>query len=254
MLSVAIVTPSIGAKTLEKTISSVQKQTHSSVVHHIFADGRENLAKIEKIAENVPNLDSSKYRLNVIDENIGKGWYGHRVYAACSFLVNQDLIIYMDEDNWIDENHVETLVEVIEEGNDWGFSLRKIYDKDENFICNDNCESLGNFPVYFNDDVYHIDTSSFIIKKDFAVTIGHAWYGRWGADRQFFSALKNYYPNFDGTKKHTLCYRLEGNDGSVTKDFFLKGNELQLQKYKTEDNFPWLKKRHHVGPGISIQM
>jgi glycosyltransferase involved in cell wall biosynthesis len=249
-LSVAVVTPSIGADTLKKCVESVAKQTYSNLVHHIFVDGKQNLDKIREI---ISEFDSSKYRLNVLDENIGKGWYGHRVYAACSFLVNQDAIAYLDEDNWLEPNHVETLVKSITD-HDWAYSLRKVFDKDENYFCDDNCESLGKWPVYFNEAVHHIDTSSFLVKRQVAISIGHSWYGQWGADRQFFNALKTYFNNYNCNNQHTLCYRLGGNDGSVTKDFFVKGNSIQIERYKSVNNFPWLQKRIQVGPGISIQM
>lgn len=254
MTSVAIVTPSIGSETLEKTIESIKNQTYSNIVHHIFVDGTENREKVENIIAKIPNLEKSKYTLNIIQENIGKGWYGHRVYAACSFLVNQDSIIYMDEDNWIEPEHVEYLVESLENAHDWAYSLRKIFDKDCNYLCNDDCESLGKWPVYFDENVFHIDTSSFIVRKDVALSIGHSWYGKWGADRQFFGALQRFFENFECTGKYTLCYRLGGNDGSVTQDFFYKGNQIQIEKYGSENNFPWLKKELKVGPGISIQM
>ena len=104
-LSVAVVTPSIGADTLRKCVDSVINQTHQNVVHHIFVDGKNNLPEIQKIMQ---DIDPSKYRLNILDENVGKGWYGHRVYSACSFLVNQDAIAYLDEDNWLEPNHIES--------------------------------------------------------------------------------------------------------------------------------------------------
>jgi hypothetical protein len=143
------------------------------------------------------------------------------------------------------------LVRKIKEGYDWAYSLRKIYDKNGDYICEDNCESLGKWPVYFNDSVFHIDTSSFAVKRDVAVAIGHAWYGQWGADRQFFGAIKQYYPNFACTNAHTLCYRLDGNPNSVSQEFFEQGNEIQSQKY---NEFPWKSKQHltQLAPGLSI--
>lgn len=249
-LSVAVVTPSIGGDTLKRCVESVEQQTHKNIVHHIFVDGKNNLPEIRRVMQ---NADPSKYRLNIIDENVGKGWYGHRVYSACSFLVNQDAIAYLDEDNWYEPNHIESLVNSIK-GCDWAYSLRKIFDKDEQYLCDDNCESLGKWPIFFNEDAYHIDTSSFLVKRQVAISIGHAWYAQWGADRQFFASLKTYFNNFNCNNQHTLCYRLGGNDGSVKKDFFDKGNQIQIDKYGSEKNFPWLKKEHKIGPGISIQL
>ena len=119
-------------------------------------------------------------------------------------------------------------------------------------MCNDDCESLGKWPVYFNGEVFHIDTSSFAIRRDIAVRIGHAWYGQWGADRQFFSALKNHFPKFDCSNDYTMCYRLDGNPNSVTQEFFDKGNAVSAEKYPT--GFPWKQNviKEELGPNISL--
>lgn len=239
-MKVAIVTPTIGSNHLNKCLDSVQNQTYGDITHYIFVDGSEAEFKIDNMT--FSHDEKKPIRTVKLEENVGKGWYGHRVYAACSFLVNADIVVYLDEDNWFEPEHIENLVSKIKEGNDWVYSLRKIYDKEGNYLCEDNCESLGKWPVYFNRDVYHIDTSSFAIRRDIAVRIGHAWYGQWGADRQFFSALKQHFPKFDCTNKHTLCYRLDGNPNSVTKQFFDEGNNINLQNYNGE--FPWKQEPH----------
>lgn len=231
-MKVAVVTPTIGSTTLTQCVESVQNQTHNDLTHYIFLDGKENEKNIWYQLEGATKIKTIR-----LEENVGKGWYGHRVYAACSFLVNADVICYLDEDNWFEPDHIEKLVSKIDLGYDWVYSLRKIYDKDGNYICNDNCESLGRWPVYFNPDVYHIDTSSFAVKREVAIRVGHAWYAQWGADRQFFTALKTYYPNFECTNAYTLNYRLDGNANSVNKDFFDKGNEINTKKYLGA--FPW---------------
>jgi glycosyltransferase involved in cell wall biosynthesis len=246
-MKVAVVTPTIGSDYLSQCIYSVDKQTYPDVTHYIFADGVDNFDKVAKQIEG-----ATKVKKIALEENVGKGWYGHRVYAACSFLVNADVICYLDEDNWIEPEHIQKMVEKIQAGNDWVYSLRKIFDKDGQFICEDNCESLGKWPVYFNPDVYHIDTSCFAIRRDIAIHIGHTWYGQWGADRKFFYSLKQTFTNFDCTNDYTVCYRLDGNSNSVPKDFFQEGNEINRQKYN--DNFPWKLKQKsiNVGPGITI--
>ena len=248
-MKVAVVTPTIGNEKLLDCLASVDAQTYKDIIHYIFIDGKEYEKHVWYQLEGATKVKTIR-----LEENVGRGWYGHRVFAACSFLVNADIIVYLDEDNWFEPCHVKKLVDKINEGNDWAYSLRKIYDKDGNFLCEDNCESLGRWPVYFNNEVFHIDTSSFAIKRDVAVRIGHAWYGQWGADRQFFSNLSKHFPKFDCTNAHTLCYRLDGNPNSVSKEFFDQGNEVMQQKYG--NNFPWKTARNihqiEVGPGISI--
>jgi glycosyltransferase involved in cell wall biosynthesis len=235
-MKVAVVTPTIGSATLKQCVESVEAQTYKDITHYVFIDGYDHRKKVFDGIEG-----AKKTKFVILEENVGKGWYGHRVYAACSFLVNADIICYLDEDNWYEPDHVQKLVDVIKDGNDWAYSLRKIYDKQGNFLCEDNCESLGKWPVYFNDQVNHIDTSSFAVKRDAALRIGHAWYGQWGADRQFFMNLAKNFPKFDCTREHTMCYRLDGNPNSVNKEFFNKGNAASEQKYNGK--FPWKEKR-----------
>ena len=246
-MKVAIVTPTIASEHLAKCIASVDKQTYEDIVHYIFIDGCQYEPKAREIL-----IGSSKTRMIELEENVGKGWYGHRVYAASSFLVNADIICYLDEDNWIEPEHIQKMVDTIKEGNQWAYSLRKIYDKDGNFLCEDNCESLGKWPVHFNSDIHHIDTSCFGVRRDIAVQIGHFWYGQWGADRQFFNAIKKHFPKYACTNDYTVCYRLDGNPNSVTKEFFEQGNEVNEKKYNGK--FPWKLKQRllQVGPGISV--
>lgn len=235
-MRVAVVTPTIGSKLLSQCIESVKKQSYSDVLHYVFIDGKEYCSRVKTQISNSANI-----RFVNLEDNVGKGWYGHRVYAACSFLVNADVIIYLDEDNWIESDHVEKMVNKLEKGYDWVYSLRKIYNKDGKFICEDNCESLGKWPTFFNDKVNHIDTSCFAVRRNVAVRIGHAWYGQWGADRQFYKALSTHFPNYDCTNDHTVCYRLDGNDNSVKEEFFESGNAVTLAKYN--GMFPWKENR-----------
>lgn len=248
-MRVAVVTPTIGSSHLSKCIESVQNQTYEDLTHYIFLDGQEYYDKIHPTLYSV----SGKRMIKTIslEDNVGKGWYGHRVYAACSFLVNADIICYLDEDNWFEPNHVQSIFDKIKSGYEWVYSLRNIYDKEGEFVCEDNCESLGKWSVYFNPSMYHIDTSTFGVRRDVAINVGHTWYGQWGADRQFFSNLKHHFPNFDCTRQYTCNYRLDGNPNSVSKDFFMEGNRIMLQNHGGE--YPWKKKQSlTIGPGITL--
>ncbi len=218
------------------------------MTHYIFIDGKEHEKNVWHQLEG-----ASKVKTVRLEENIGKGWYGHRVYAACSFLVNADIICYLDEDNWIEPNHVKNLVNVIKLGNDWAYSLRKIFDKEGNYLCDDNCESLGKWPVYFDENVNHIDTSSFAVKRDAAIRIGHSWYGQWGADRQFFHNLAKHFSKYDCSREHSLCYRLDGNTNSVKHEFFDQGNMVMSKKYN--GRYPWkIKEERLWSPGSPVTL
>ncbi len=100
-MKVAVVTPTIASKHLKQCIDSVNKQTYKDITHYIFVDGCQYEPEARKILKQSP-----KTKMIELEENVGKGWYGHRVYAACSFLVNADVICYLDEDNWYEPNQI----------------------------------------------------------------------------------------------------------------------------------------------------
>ena len=229
-MKVAVVTPTIGTRYLKRCISSVAAQDYTELSHYLFIDGKKSFARTKEISSRI-------IKKVVLEENVGGGgWLGHRAYASCSFLVNSDLICYLDEDNWIEPDHVSSLVNEIKSGRDWAFSLRKIYSKNGSYLFEDNCESLGLWPVYNNPNSFHVDTSSYIVKTEVAAQIGHTWYKKWDADRQFFANIRHFFPNFSCSGNYSLCYRLGGNQNSVCKEFFEIGNTLYSSRFS---NFPW---------------
>lgn len=235
--SVTVITPSIGSPKLSDAIKSVREQTYKNITHLIVSDGPEYM---DKIAFDIPERNDNALVV-CTPENTGKnGFYGHRIYAAYPHLINSDFIFFLDEDNWYEPNHVASLVEVLEQGNDFAYGLRKIFTADKKYVTDDNCESLGKWPIYFshNDPQFLIDTSSYAFTRDFIQKTCHLWHSGWGGDRRYLYSVMQQ-AKFDTNGQHTLCYRLDGNPGSVNADFFIKGNETQKQYYK--DGFPWLK-------------
>lgn len=238
MNNIIVITPTTGSSELVQAIKSVQAQT-LNVDHLIVVDGIEHSDKFNSLLS-LNNLDNKNISKLYLPFNTGgNGFYGHRIMAAVGHLINHEYVLFLDQDNWFDNNHVETLVELIKTKNcGWVHSLRKITDKEGNFICNDNCESLGKYPAWTSDNVFHVDTSSYCFKTSFFRRVCHVWDYGWGADRRFFNAVKQHAP-FSCTHQYTLNYRLDGNPGSVTKDFFIKGNQVMFDKYK---GFPWQRK------------
>ena len=134
--------------------------------------------------------------------------------------------------------HVEQCIKTIEQNNlDWSYSLRQIRNKEGDYVCNDDCESLGKWQTYHG--VNHIDTNCYCIKTQTAIRLAQVWHGGWGQDRVWFHTLASYFNNFDCTGKYTVNYCVDGNPGSVNAEFFLNGNEVMKQKYNGE--FPWRK-------------
>lgn len=242
MNNILVITPSTGAPELEYAITSVFKQD-VIVDHLIVCDGLQFKEKVNHIVDKV--CEGMNAQVCILPYNTGgNGFYGHRIMAGFSHLINHDYVLFLDQDNYFDKNHIGSLVALIENNNlDWSYSLRTIVDKDGNYLCKDNCESLGRWPVWVNNQNHLIDSSSYCFKTSFFRQVGHLWDFGWGADRRFYTILKDHirHDAYGCTGKHSLFYRLGGNEGSVTKEFFDQGNAKMLELYGSEHNLPWVK-------------
>ena len=239
MAKAIVITPSTGSPELQDAITSVLDQT-IDVDHLIVCDGNQFREKVSFIVDKV--IEHPRVTGCYLPYNTGgHGFYGHRIMAAFSHLINHDYILFLDQDNWYESDHVESLIDVIEsKGYDWSYSLRKIFNKDKEYLTVDNCESLGRWPVWVNEKAHLIDSSSYCFKTSFIRKYGHTWDHGWGADRRFYTIIKDHlkHDKYGTNGKHTLCYRLGGNPGSVNAEFFTEGNKKFEQDYNGK--FPWL--------------
>ena len=239
--TVTVITPTTGSTKLLDALVSVQNQTYKHINHLVVVDGPDFMMKMYEHQDVVDNLVQDGVILTSTPENTGaNGLNGQRIYASYPHLINSDYIFFLDQDNWYEPNHVESLVDLMEQNNlDWAYSLRKIYAADKQYVTHDNCESLGKWPIFFTHDnpQYLIDTSAFAFKRQFIQKTCHLWHsGPWGEDRRYLDAVKHN-SRWDTTCDHSLCYRLDGNPKSVNADLFIKGNQKQQEFYN--NNFPW---------------
>ena len=253
--TVTVITPTIASPKLVDAVRSVNKQNYPKVKHYVVCDGYQYHMPAHEILDEAGLTGLPDFQSTTLYENVGaNGFYGHRIYAAFSHLVNSDYVLFLDEDNWYEPDHIESMVETVSKGNSFAYSFRNIYSDDKNFICQDNCESLGMWPIYLTngpDAAKHqflIDTSSFIFKRDFLIQCAHMWHSGWGGDRRFFYAVKDQV-KWDCNYRYSLNYRLDGNSGSVNDQFFLEGNRKQAEFYK--DGFPWQKLTTSTSPKTS---
>jgi dTDP-glucose pyrophosphorylase len=248
-VKVSVITPTTGNPYLAECIESVRAQTYKNIEHIVVVDGRERWNKAEEIllAAEFPNGVSE--HVCVLPYPTGTDRYnGHRVYGAATYFADGDYHLWLDDDNILEPNHVESLVKLVQEKNlDWAYSLRKIIDKDGNVLCLDDCESLGMWASILHPEDYFVDVNCYFVKKQVAVGITPVWYrkfrepGQMEIDRAIASVLmhQNNKLKFDCTRDYTVKYRV-GNTGlSVQAEFFLRGNEAMLQKYN--GNLPWKK-------------
>lgn len=239
---VTIITPTIGTDYLEKNLESISKQTYKNVQHLVVVDGNEYRDRADKTLKKFDDKS-----VMYLPENTGANNYnGHRIYGAMPFLINSDYVCFIDEDNWLEPEHVESLIEVANYYN-WAFSLRKIVDKSGNFICNDDCENLGLWPTCLSDTEYFVDVGCYFLPTSLAIQTSTIWYRRARhpqeqpeVDRLLMKVLLQHKFTYQTNGMYTLNYRVGNRVDSVQAQFFIRGNEVMKQKYNGE--YPWRKK------------
>lgn len=233
-----VITPTAGTRHLKTAMESVERQLYPDVLHLIVVDGEQYEDAANRIIE---QFDPAKHRKIVLPFNTAHGlkgnkFNGHRIYAACSYLVNSRYVFFLDEDNWYDADHISTLIALIErEGLDWAYSLRKIYTENGEFVTHDDCENLGRWPPY-SGAANLVDTSCYAFKREILTTLSHAWYHPLGADRVFYNKISAAYGNYRTSSRYTVNYRLHTRR-APTEAFFLEGNQYMLRKYGNV--LPW---------------
>lgn len=236
MLTAAVVTVTTNRPELEDCIRSVMFQTQECK-HYILVDG------------SVPWVDflemrmryaSDRVRLCYWDDPIGgNGWDGRKWLAAAPHLVKEDVTFFCNDDDWFHPLHVESIMSYMEQGFDWVYCLRTINEKDGTFLFNDKCEALGDLHHDWNNVGHHfVDWCMWGMKTNCLSNLSVIFNKKgYGVDREFYNIAKQMYPKYTSTRQHTFNFRLGGNPGSVTKEFFLLGHAAMKAKYG--DKMPW---------------
>jgi uncharacterized protein HI_1386 len=232
--TVAVVTSTIGRPELALAIKSVQNQTYPCK-HYVFVDGNIFWDKAKSILEQFPDVIPICLPMNTGKNGILNG----AINAAAAFLVEENIICYLDDDNQLREDHVESLVKVIKQGADFAYSLRAFYDLNHQFICNDDFESLGNWTkeihffsdikinniqqsihLIFNTNGEHIDTNCYAVPREIAQKVAHSWYIPYFGDRTFFSAINALDLKGETSGKYTVKYTVDFNKMIAVRRFF----------------------------------
>lgn len=212
---VLVVTPIVNPQYIvSDSFKSVQKQqTDYEYDHLLVPDGIE----LERYRGIMPK---NVYQMNLPWNVGGDGFYGHRVYASIAHLVNHDIIFFLDQDNWYEPNHIQTLTDLLvkKQHVQFVFSHRQIFDGSD-FVCIDRFESIGKEPHWL------VDTSSYAFRRSSLLQFGHLWHSKWGADRRFFTIMRQNNIPYETSGLPTLNYRLGGNPNSPKREFFEYGNE-----------------------------
>lgn len=236
-LSVAVITCTIGRKELEKTIESVQTQTRGAK-HYVFVHGDEYKESSDKVLSKYSGVIPVYLPHNTHQSDANGYGYGMAgVYALAPYVVTEDVVCFLDDDNWYESTHIENTVGMLEERDlGWVYALRKLVDQHGNYLLDDNCESLGMHPNATGH--YLVDNSCFVVRAEYAKRYGYAWYVRVVSDRSFQRALMDAKLRCGTTGEHSVNYRISTDTPvSMPVAAFEANNKFMEQKYNGV--FPW---------------
>lgn len=226
MPSVAIVTASTGRATLQKTLDSVAAQTHPCQ-HYVIFDG-----PLSGDARNDVKLPRQVETIFIPKRTGANGIMNGCILAAAPFLITEDYLCYLDDDNWFDDDHVESLVNVIED-KAYAYSLRNIVEPDGTFFARDDGEAIGHHGNL-------VDANCFMFRREVAQGVASLWPRNNGTncigDRYVWDLLKTHNTPWAATGKYTVNYRMGGQCGTQ-RGFFFLNNAIRRSQYP--DGFPW---------------
>lgn len=235
MSKVTIITATTGNPRLSQNILSVANQTHKDIEHLLVIDGPERYKAVESILEEFEGRDMSHLKILKLPYSIGKDrWNGHRIYPAGTYMAEGKYVMFLDDDNALEPDHVESCLEAVKDKH-WVFSLRQIVDKDGAYICNDDCESLGKWGSVLSPEDYFVDVNCYFLPINVAVAITPFWYrkfrepGQPEVDRVLCAVLRHNFPNYECTKKYSVKYTVGNTPNSVQSQFFIQGN-IEMSK------------------------
>ena len=227
MKTVAVVTATTGRAELQQAIDSIARQSYPCK-HYIFFDG----------VTPSPDLGYS-FDTRIIELPVktgGNGLMNAGICAASAYLVQEDMICWLDDDNWFEEEHIEELVKAKGE-NAVAHSLRNLVNPDGSFWAQDNFESIGTYGEL-------VDVNCYLMDRKLATGIAPLWYQTTGelmiGDRYIFNYLKQQNMIHAASGLYTVNYRL--NPNRDLRPFFFQGNIQTRAKYP--DGYPWT--RHEV--------
>ena len=227
-----ILIPTTGAAAVRQAIESCLAQSYGNLQILAVVDGSRHA---DEFARQALGLSDARLQSVILPENVGAAdYYGHRIYGGFSHLVNAHYLLFLDQDNFFDPEHVSSQVANIEKSDlDWSYSLRKVCGREGNFVAHDDSESLGTWPSLGGYRL--IDTNCYCLKLQTAIGIAvRPGSGNWGQDRRITEALIDNYPKYACTGAYTVNYRLRDESAQA---FFIKGGERMRQNFPT--GFPW---------------
>ena len=213
---VLVITATTGKPCLQRAAASVARQTYPHVTHLVVCNDCE--VELEGVL---------KVRL---PWNSGAdGWNGHLAFATMPLLYRKhEYVAFLDDDCWFDEDHIERMLAAAQ-GGPAVFCLRAVHDAEGRYVCDDDCESLGNLTRNVLNDQF-VDTNCWLISSELARKCYEAWQRPFrtetgAADEADRRVSRLIFSSGLGmcAMQRTVHYPASGGN-SVATEFFEKGN------------------------------
>ena len=125
-----VITATLGRDSLRRCAESIQRQDHARVRHLVVVDRAERAADVYGLLDGVGG--AKELNILVLPKQTGHSeHFGYRIYGAMSLLMDEDVIFFLDDDNWFEPRHVASMIGTLSStGASWAYSLRRIGSED----------------------------------------------------------------------------------------------------------------------------
>lgn len=218
--TIAVVTSTIGRPELERAILSVQQQNHPCR-HYVFVDGEQYFEQVKTLAAKHSDVVFTYLPMNTGSD----GWTNSHINAIAPFLVKEDIICYLDDDNWYEPHHTQVIADAFTrfDGLEIAYTLRRLMTEHGEYICDDNSESLGFFQldtISFNIELngeqhpveimmhrgYLVDTNCLAMNVQTARALAHCWTFSRQNDAYIWKQCLQQKRSIMATAQHTVNY------------------------------------------------
>jgi glycosyltransferase involved in cell wall biosynthesis len=243
-MTVTVITSSIGRPELRQCIESVRAQTYP-VRHAVYVNGPAFHEPARAVLMDYPEIQAVYLPEDTGNYNgSGPGCAG--VFAAAPFLTRSDWVFFLNDDDFYDPDHVESVM-AFAKSNDlkWAYSLRRFVGKDGAPVCDDNWCSLGYWPIYGTNE-YVVDNSCYAMQRCLAERYALAWtVSPLIGDRCMLMALKESGARSGCTGRSTVNYRI--GTGSAPDEPEKYHQAAARMRAEFPNGFPWRAPRVFCG-------
>lgn len=215
---IAIVMATVVRDTFGQALHSVYAQSGAGRIQVLIGvdrwqGDREAVAQLARQSPShiaVTTLDLG-YSTSQRNGGIYPSHYGGALKTILSYAANSRYVAYLDDDNWLAREHVETMLRAVA-GKAWAYSLRHFVDAESgDLLCPDTWESMGpHRGVYATAQGGFVDTNCYVIDALACSDVFPEWAmtrfaGGTGGDRQVLAKLRSRPWGTNGA--HTVYYR-----------------------------------------------